>query len=76
MNLRGIIQYSVASTKEAAFVLGGRAADHSTYYDVIAKFENDEWSHFGNLQQGRGYHGAITSGTETMIFGGYGSRSS
>ena len=77
MNSRRVTEYSVASTKEAAFVFGGSNGRGSnspdpTIYDLIAKFENYEWSRFGSLQQSRFYHGSITSGSKTMIFGGYG----
>ena len=39
--------------------------------DVIAKFENNNWSLYGNLQKGRSWHGSISSGGKTMIIGGY-----
>ena len=67
--LRKIYGYSVASTNEAAFVIGG-------YGSEIAKFENNRWSKFGNLQRSRAFHGSITIGTETMIIGGYTNNSS
>ena len=68
--LRRIAYYSVASTSEAAFVIGGN--DGSSDFDVIAKFQNDEWSLYpGNLQKRRWGHGSITFGTDTLIIGGY-----
>ena len=66
--LRKIYGYSVASTNEAAFVIGGSGSDNLS--NVIAKFENNGWSKFGNLQKSRALHGSITIGTETMIIGG------
>ena len=45
--------------------------DGSLSFDVIAKFENDEWSLLGNLRKGRPAHGSITYGTETLIIGGW-----
>ena len=67
--LRRISHFSVASTSEAAFVIGG--LDGSSYLDVIAKFENYEWSLYGNLRKRRSTHGSITSGTDTLIIGGW-----
>ena len=61
----------MASTPEAAFVIGGQDG-YLSYLDVIAKFQNDEWSLYpGNLQKRRWGHGSITSGSDTLIIGGY-----
>ena len=68
-NFRKISLYSVASTTEAAFVIGGW--DGSSSLDIIAKFENNQWSRYGNLQKARSGHGSITSGTQTIIIGGF-----
>ena len=59
--------YSVASTTEAAFVIGGY---ESSRLDVIAKFENNNWSLHGNLQEARIYHGSITYGSQLIVIGG------
>ena len=67
-NLRKIYFYTVASTPEAAFVIGGY--DGSLYIDVIAQFKNNQWSLHGNLQKGRRLHGSITSGSLAMVIGG------
>ena len=61
--------YSVASTNQAAFFIGGYRA-HATHSSVIAKYENDEWSLHGNLKQRRWGHGSIISGAEILVFGG------
>ena len=58
--------YSVASTNEAAFVIGG-----SSSRDIIAQFKDNAWSLYGNLQKSRFNHASITSGDMTMIIGGY-----
>ena len=58
---RRIYYYSVASTLEAAFVIGGYDGD--SYLDVIAQFQNNQWSRYGNLQKRRAFHGSITSGS-------------
>ena len=68
-HLRLISLYSVASTSEAAFVIGGW--DRSSSLDVIVKFANDKWSLYGNLRKRRYGHGSITVGTDTLIIGGY-----
>ena len=70
MNLRRISEYSVAATNTAAFVIGGYIGVSAR---VIAKYENDEWSHYGNLRKNRHGHGSITLGTKTMVFGGWSS---
>ena len=49
-------------------VIGGW--DASSHFDVIAKFENDEWSLHGNLRKRRNGHGSITFGTGTLVIGG------
>ena len=69
VDLRQISFYSVASTSEAAFVIGGH--DGSSSLDVIAKFENYAWSLYENLRKSRNSHGSITSGTKTLAIGGW-----
>ena len=39
--------------------------------DVIAKFENNNWSLYGNLQKTRSGHGSITYRTQTIVIGGW-----
>ena len=67
-NFRIISYYSVASTTEAAFLMGGW--DRSSSLDVIAKFENNNWSLYGDLQKARRGHGSITYGSQTIVIGG------
>ena len=45
--------------------------DGSSSLDVIAKFENNNWSLYGNLQQARNGHGSIRFGTQTIVIGGW-----
>ena len=66
--LRKISHYSVSSTNQAAFFIGGIFASYSS---VIAKYENDEWSRLGNLKRRRSNHGSIISGTEIIVIGGW-----
>ena len=68
VSLRQISHYSVASTSEAAFVVGGWLAGSDS--DEIAKFQNNKWSSFGNLQRGRHGHRIITYVDDIMVFGG------
>ena len=60
--------YSVASTNQAAFFIGGW--DGSSQSSVIAKYENDNWSLYGNLNKPRMAHGSIIFGTATIVIGG------
>ena len=66
--LRKYSFYSVSSTNQAAFFIGGWV--ESSRSSVIAKYENDEWSLYGNLKTPRMGHGSITYGTTTLVIGG------
>ena len=66
--LRKYSYYSVSSTNQAAFFIGG--SDGSALLSVIAKYENDNWSLHGNLKRRRVGHGSIISGTATIVIGG------
>ena len=66
--LSQISSYSVASTNDAAFVIGGYTG--SSTLDVIAQFKDNAWSLYGNLQKPRSSQASITSGDMTMIIGG------
>ena len=67
--LRRYSYYSVSSTSQAAFFIGGW--DGSSSLPTIAKYENDNWSLHGNLKRRRKAHGSITYGTITLVIGGY-----
>ena len=45
--------------------------DESGPSSVIAKYENDGWSLYGNLKKSRYAHGSITFGTATIVIGGW-----
>ena len=65
---RWIIEYAVASTENAAYIIGGY---HSyNIIDIIAKFQDNQWTRYGSLKATRRLHGSITSGDRTMIIGG------
>ena len=66
-----IYAYSTASTDDAAFIIGG--GDMYNKHVTIAEFRNNQWRNLGSLTKGRGFHGSITIGQETMIVGGWSS---
>ena len=65
-------QYSVASTNQAVFFIGGRHLAGGSFSSVIAKYEDDEWSPrpYGNLKKSRRALGSIAYGTEMVVIGG------
>ena len=69
--LRKYSYYSVSSTNQAAFFIGGRHGSSLPPSSIIAKYENDNWSLHGNLKRRRANHGSITNGITTLVIGGY-----
>ena len=64
--------YSVASTDEASFVIGGcDGTSCSSPSDVIAQFKNNVWSLYAKLKNRRGLHGSVTYRGQTMVIGGF-----
>ena len=63
-----IYGYAVASTDNAAFIIGGYDTSN---VDIIAKFQDNQWTRYGSLKAVRYAHGSITSGDQTMIIGGW-----
>ena len=61
-----IYGYSVASTSEAAYIIGG-------YYtrDIIAEFKDGKWRQSGTLAKKRAWHGSINLGKDVMVIGGF-----
>ena len=57
----------MASTDNAAFIMGGY---DTNIVDIIAKFQDNQWTRYGSLKAVRYLHGSITSGDQTMIIGG------
>ena len=70
MALSRIIEYSVASTDEAAFIIGGYSSPMSARLDLIAQFKDETWALYGNLRKGRSDHRSITFDGKTMVIGG------
>ena len=64
-----INSYSVASTDDAAYFIGGRMGSENEQ-DIIAQFKEEIWSIFGKLEKPRATHESIRFGNEVMIFGG------
>ena len=69
--LRQYHHYSVSSTNQAAYFIGGSDGSPIIRLSVIAKYENNEWSYSGNLKRRRSSHGSITFGTTIIVIGGY-----
>ena len=69
-----ISHYATTSTEESVYIIGGWIAENGRTTDyrtpVIAEYKSDRWYNAGNLYQTRHAHGAITSGSLTMIIGG------
>ena len=64
----------MASTENAAFIIGGKTQGSDSYwnaFDIIAKFQDNQWTRHGSLRAARYLHGSITSADQTMIVGGY-----
>ena len=68
--LSKIDSYSVASTDNAAFIIGGRVGGRNSI-DIIAKFQDNEWTRYRSLKAARYLHGSITSNGQTMIIGDF-----
>ena len=52
-------------------IIGGYTAGSPMYSSTIAEYKDGNWKNVGNLAQARYGHGAITSGSITMVVGGY-----
>jgi hypothetical protein len=65
-----ISHYATSSTENSVYIIGGYTSP-ATNIPIIAQYKNDEWHNVGNLKQTRHSHGAITSGSLTMVIGGY-----
>ena len=67
-----ISMYATTSTEESVFIIGGftNVSSDGLRTSIIAEYRADEWNNAGNLKQPRQAHGAIKSGSLTMIIGG------
>ena len=64
-----ISHYATTSTEESVYIIGGQHYDTRGRSSIIAEYRNAKW-YAGNLNQSRDGHGAITSGSLTMVIGG------
>ena len=62
--------YATASTDESVLIIGGYTGGSPRYSSTIAEYKDGNWKNIGNLAQARAGHGAITSGSVTMVAGG------
>ena len=66
-----ISYYATASTIESVLIIGGLIGSPPSYSSTIAEYKDGSWKNIGNLAQARHGLGAITSGSVTMVVGGY-----
>ena len=65
-----ISHYATASTSDSVFIIGGYTAGSPYSTSTIAEYKDGTWQKKGDLAQARYGHGAITSGSTTMVVGG------
>jgi len=65
-----IATYATASTAESVFIIGGFTNGQPFRTRTIAEYKDGIWKVAGYLALGRINHGAITSGSVTMVVGG------
>ena len=68
--LSKISHYSVASTDDAAFFIGGYISSRN-YQSAIGQFKDGQWHAFGNRHVLSYSQRSITQGSLTMILGGW-----
>ena len=66
-----ISYYVTASTDESVLIIGGFTGGSPNIISTIAEYKDGSWKNIGILAQARYGHGAITSGSVTMIVGRY-----
>ena len=67
-----ISNYGIASTNSASFILGGFIGNTYDAWrtSTIAKFQNNQWSKFGDLMEIKSCPTAIFNNGEYLITGG------
>ena len=63
---RYIAFYSTAETADSAYVIGGQNT-----LDVVAQYNNDQWTRLPDLRKGRYGHGSIMVGDRLLVIGGW-----
>ena len=71
LSLFRISHYATASTSESVLIIGGYTSGSPSFSSTIAEYKNGSWKNVGNLAKARYSHGAITSGSVTMVVGGW-----
>ena len=69
-----IYDYATASTDKSIVIIGGWIqGDNSERTSIINEYKDGKWAKIGNLLKSSGHSGlaAITSGSITMVVGGY-----
>ena len=65
-----ISNYATAATRESVLIIGGYTGGSPSVTSTIAEYRDGNWKNVGDLAQSRSSHGAITSGSITMVVGG------
>ena len=65
------MSYATASTSDSVLIIGGNTGVSPYTSSTIAQYKDGIWKNIGNLAQARRAHGAITSGSITMVVGGW-----
>ena len=65
-----ISDYATASTSDSVLIIGGYTGVYQQKLSTIAEYKDGNWENVGNLAQARYAHGAITSGSISMVVGG------
>ena len=66
-----IAYYATAATIDSVYIIGGGTGGSPYRTSTIAEYKDNNWKAVGTLAQARYQHGAITSGSTTMVVGGY-----
>ena len=65
-----ISTYATASTSDSVLIIGGFTNGSPSKTSTIAEYKDGNWRNVGKLAQARQSHGAIASGSVTMVVGG------
>ena len=68
--IRNFDSYATASTSESVLIIGGYTCGNPPKTSIVAEYKNGNWKNVGNLTKAKEGHGAITSGSITMVVGG------
>ena len=71
MILLRIAYYATTHTQESVFIIGGWTDGRPKKTSLIARYNDDNWTNVGSLNQAREAHGAIAIEEIVIILGGY-----